>query len=120
MLSQLVSVPSLTLIGVLTVDVLRLRVVRPSMVSVRVRSPAVGFGRQDWTVRSQSVMSYGAGTVTRFWNERPSLSVVFRVPLCVARMATPLAIARAEAPLVEVTWSFAESAFSNAISAMSL
>src|SRR3954447_14213419 len=101
MLSQVASLSSLTLIGVITVEVLRLRVVTPSTVSVRVRSPAVAFGCHDCTVRSQLLMSYGAGTVTGFWNCAPLLSFVVTVPLWVARTATPPGMARAEAALVE-------------------
>src|SRR4051812_44569175 len=112
MLSQVVSVGSFTLIGVFTVDVLRLVVVTPSMVSVRVRSPEVAPGRQDCTVRSQLVMSYGAGTVTAFAKVRPSLSLVVTVPVLVVRTATPPEIERAESALVESTCSCGPLAFS--------
>src|SRR3954468_5339717 len=101
MLSQVVRVASLTLIGVTTVEVLRLTVVRPSMVSVRTRSPAVGLGRQDWTIKSQPVMSYAAGTATAWTYRRPLLMSVVSVPLSVARTTTPSSAARADSAFVE-------------------
>src|SRR5215213_3510643 len=111
--SQVVSVFRLTLMGVLTVDVRRLEVVTPSTVSVRIKSPAVVFGRHDWTVRSQLVMSYGAGTVTSLENWAPLLSCAVTVRLVVERTVTPLATARAESALVETMCSFWPATFSN-------
>src|SRR4051812_9138417 len=112
MLSHVVRVFSFTVMGVIAVDVLRLVVVTPSTVSVRVRLPAVAFGRQDSTVRSQLVMSYAAGTVTASTYCRPLLSCVVRVALWVARTTTPSELAWADSAGVSMMCTFWLLAFS--------